>query len=108
MNPKKSDKNHAQIKYAKKHRAELNAKHKEYRGKRGELFRSLKSKPCADCGVSYGPHVMDFDHVRGEKEYNIGNMQHYSLQRLLDEIAKCDLVCANCHRERTYQRRCST
>ena len=71
-----------------------------------ETIRKLKQDPCMDCGESYPPYVMDFDHRDGsEKEFNVGNMTRSSVQKVLDEIAKCDLVCANCHRERTYRRR---
>jgi hypothetical protein len=48
---------------------------------------------------------MEFDHVRGEKLGNVANMaRHCSIAKIDAEIAKCDLVCANCHRERTWSR----
>ena len=66
---------------------------------------AAKDQPCADCDVKYPPHVMDFDHVRGEKEFGIGESYYrVGRKRLLAEIAKCDVVCANCHRERTFVR----
>jgi hypothetical protein len=47
---------------------------------------------------------MDFDHV-GEKTGEVSSFVYTSsTERLLDEASKCDVVCANCHRERTYQR----
>ena len=68
-------------------------------------MRSLKTEPCTDCGVTYPPYVMDFDHVRGDKLFTIGmSTQTKSKQQILDEAAKCDVVCANCHRKRTYER----
>jgi hypothetical protein len=48
---------------------------------------------------------MDFDHVRGEKLFVIGEHVRRAHNDLLMEIAKCELVCANCHRVRTEQRR---
>jgi len=46
---------------------------------------------------------MDFDHVRGKKLKAVGQLlTSRSLAVVIAEIAKCDLVCANCHRERTY------
>lgn len=48
---------------------------------------------------------MDFDHVRGVKKYNISTAifkNNYSVDRVLLEINKCDLVCSNCHRIRTF------
>jgi hypothetical protein len=64
-------------------------------------------KPCTDCGDSYPHYVMQFDHVRGEKLGDVSTMvtSGCSLKRIQTEIAKCELVCANCHAKRTYQRR---
>lgn len=62
-------------------------------------------RPCSDCGNKYPPEAMDFDHVRGPKAFNIGNARSVALKALAVEIAKCDLVCATCHRLRTCERR---
>lgn len=75
---------------------------------KAEIFRFLASlkhmKPCTDCGVSYPYYVMDFDHCRGKKVLNLASAQRVCLskKKILAEIAKCDLVCSNCHRERTH------
>lgn len=62
----------------------------------------LKSGPCADCGNRFHPVAMDFDHRDpAEKSFQISKGPK-NLQRVLAEIAKCDLVCANCHRVRTW------
>lgn len=69
------------------------------------MLGELKSKPCADCGHSYPSYVMDFDHVRGEKVDNISTLVSNQKWKLLsEELPKCELVCSNCHRERTHQR----
>ena len=69
---------------------------------------SLKQKPCMDCGVQYPHYVMDFDHRdRKTKLTTINRMVNYhsfSQEKILEEMTKCDLVCANCHRVRTYCR----
>lgn len=70
---------------------------------RRNWLNSLKSAPCMDCGGVFPPECMDFDHVRGVKFFNISNICR-SMESLLHEIAKCDLVCANCHRIRTAKR----
>lgn len=58
-----------------------------------------------DCGNSFPPYVMDFDHVRGEKLGNVSSMcNNRPLTTIMKEIEKCDLVCANCHRIRTQKR----
>ena len=65
----------------------------------------IKSVPCMDCGQSYPSYVMDFDH-RGDKSFTIakGISNNYSIERLLEEINKCDIVCSNCHRIRTWSK----
>lgn len=69
-------------------------------------LRKVKDVPCTDCGVRYPFYVMQFDHL-GDKTFNIG-MQgrngNVSWAKLSREVAKCEVVCANCHAERTYQR----
>ena len=66
------------------------------------IVRKAKDVPCIDCGKRYPPYVMDFDHVNGEKKFNVGKFGALSTERVLAEIAKCEVVCANCHRIRTY------
>lgn len=48
---------------------------------------------------------MQFDHVRGSKASNVTGLQGASVTALRAEIAKCDVVCANCHAIRTHERR---
>lgn len=69
------------------------------------LVNSFKDKPCADCGAQYAPQLMDFDHVRGKKLFNVSMGFSHSLDSLLKEIEKCDLVCCLCHRTRTWNRK---
>jgi hypothetical protein len=51
---------------------------------------------------------MDLDHVRGTKEFKVSEAVQaayaYPIKRVFDEIAKCEVVCANCHRVRTQDR----
>lgn len=70
-----------------------------------QWLNSIKeASPCTDCKVSYPYYVMDFDHI-GKKSSTINQLiENCSLQRLKDEIAQCELVCANCHRARTHER----
>lgn len=67
------------------------------------LLRKLKEVPCADCGVAYPYYVMDFDHLRN-KSFLLSRAKRKGRKVLQEEIAKCEVVCANCHRERTHQR----
>jgi hypothetical protein len=72
-----------------------------------ERYRVLKeSTPCADCGQYKRASACDFDHLPGStKRYGVSQMMGMSWATITDEIAKCELVCRNCHRERTHQRR---
>lgn len=72
----------------------------------GEYLREVKNVPCMDCGQTYPYYVMDFDHVRGEKLIEVGSMRSYgsSLASVKKEVFKCDVVCSNCHRVRTFSR----
>ena len=74
-------------------------------GKKGYVLRA-KAIPCMDCGVLYPPHQMHFDHVpeRGEKKFNLSQAGSHTMTEIVEEIAKCEVVCANCHAERTYVR----
>ena len=53
------------------------------------------------------PYVMQFDHLGEDKDRDIATLTRspVSLARLMVEIAKCEVVCANCHAERTHERR---
>ena len=71
--------------------------------KRAWLNDYKMSRGCQDCGYAGHPAVLEFDHVRGVKSFTIGHKAHYSLDRLKAEVAKCDVVCANCHRLRHHR-----
>jgi hypothetical protein len=71
------------------------------------ILDRCRAVPCSDCGERYPPCAMDFDHrdPSTKRAAVTGMIGRASTQRLLDEIAKCDIVCANCHRLRTSRRR---
>lgn len=77
---------------------------------RNNFLATLKNVPCMECGNKYPPYVMDFDHREPqEKEFTIsGKKIQLPISKLLEEIEKCDVVCANCHRIRTHNRRINT
>ncbi|MEK6208432.1 MAG: hypothetical protein AABM32_12420 [Chloroflexota bacterium] len=70
-----------------------------------EFLRDLRRRPCEDCGRSFPPWVMDFDH-RDPKTKSFALAAGHALLKardvLIAEIAKCDVVCANCHAIRTF------
>ena len=59
----------------------------------------LASHPCVDCGITE-IDVLEFDHVRGKKLFNIRSGVH-SFTETQEEIAKCEVRCANCHVRKT-------
>jgi hypothetical protein len=92
----------------KKLKSKLVARRKAAR----EYVNSLKNNPCSDCGNIFHPVAMDFDHRPGEIKYGgkSGGVARLvtnaaSKEKIDKEIAKCDLVCANCHRIRTAKQR---
>jgi len=75
-----------------------------------QVARIKIATPCFDCGKHYPSYVMDFDHVRGTKKATVSELvrNSSSWDQIQEEIDKCDLVCSNCHRERTFKRLGST
>lgn len=67
------------------------------------LVEFFRTHPCLDCGET-DPLVLEFDHI-GEKAFSISQgLRDRGWQRILEEIEKCEVVCANCHRRRTASR----
>lgn len=79
------------------------------RDKRNKIRRFLQeykqSNPCADCKENYPYWMMDFDHL-GDKDFTISNFSGTieSMEKIIDEVKKCEVVCSNCHRNRTHMR----
>lgn len=71
---------------------------------REKMLAYLRGKSCVDCGI-LDIVVFEFDHVRGEKVDDVSKlMKKGCWGRVLNELTKCDVVCANCHRIRTARR----
>lgn len=99
--------------YVRQWRKDNPAKQKEHRQLNKQriednyrLLWRLKSVPCADCHETFHPICMDFDH-RENKVIDVSKAacNGLSQETILKEAAKCDIVCANCHRIRTEMRR---
>lgn len=67
------------------------------------LVAYLREHPCTDCGET-DPVVLEFDHLRDKKFGIAAGLRDREWQSVLDEMAKCEVVCANCHRRRTAKR----
>ena len=103
----KEDQKTAARRSYEKHKAVVMARSAEKRRVMKEYVDELKaSTPCTDCNNKYPSYVMDFDHLpEFDKVDEVAHLvQRGSWQKLLDEIAKCDIVCSNCHRIRTFTR----
>ena len=73
---------------------------------RKKIKEYFLTHPCIDCGESDWV-VLEFDHCRGKKKQAVASMVHrgYSWKIILEEINKCDVRCANCHRRKTARER---
>jgi hypothetical protein len=73
------------------------------------IQESKQSRPCADCGENYPYWIMQFDHL-GNKEFNVSEWKLHTgnIEVIMKEIDKCEVVCANCHFNRTHLRRLKT
>ncbi|OLE51211.1 MAG: hypothetical protein AUG51_24615 [Acidobacteria bacterium 13_1_20CM_3_53_8] len=80
----------------------VNSRRKSRKLLQEAIIKYLHTHPCVDCGEA-DVLVLDFDHVRGGKVFNISEAMHkcYGVATLMAEIAKCEVRCANCHRRRT-------
>lgn len=64
------------------------------------LYQYVRDHPCVDCGET-DPLVLQFDHVIGNKSQDVPGMSQHSLEKIIEEIAKCVIRCANCHARKT-------
>lgn len=79
------------------------------------LTEKKRRTPCTDCGRNFHPAAMSFDHVRGLKRFCMTRRPSHGIDypsvygatraELLTEVAKCDIVCLNCHAVREVERR---
>jgi len=72
--------------------------------KRLRINSIAMAEGCVDCGYADHPHALDWDHVVGEKKFELGQARTRSWEIIERELNKCEPVCANCHRIRTKRR----
>jgi hypothetical protein len=93
-------------KYNKEHVAYIRVWLHARADKNRKIMRKLKGVPCTDCGNRFHFSAMTFDHLpKYKKRFDISKDMRVATHRMLEEIAKCEVVCANCHAIRTYKRR---
>lgn len=79
---------------------------RSYAKRRKEWFAfiaELKSGPCTDCGQTFHPAAMQFDHIEGERLHDVSSLWGRTREVVLAELEKCVLRCANCHAIRHYR-----
>ncbi len=85
--------------YIEKLRKQANIRNKEIK----TFLANYKiSIGCKDCGYNKHHSALDFDHIKGKKNLNVCFAK--SITQAKQEIKKCEVVCSNCHRIRTYNR----
>lgn len=91
--------------YYNSHKKKCNASVRKRSKEKKRLINAAKEGPCVDCGKTFPPCVMDFDHLDpSTKIQRVSWMHRNSVKKIIAEIDKCELVCSNCHRLRTYNR----
>lgn len=87
----------------------MTPKAKAYQGERrrqfNEWMREYKlGRGCTDCGYNADSRALDFDHAPGSKAFSISRAANRRWEAVVAEMDKCEVVCANCHRIRTWTR----
>jgi hypothetical protein len=76
------------------------------RAERMAMLVALKlASGCVDCGYRANADALQFDHVRGTKTNTVTSLAGVKMERLMEEIGKCEVRCANCHAIVTAERR---
>ena len=84
--------------------------HQRTSRRRTELSRKIwdikEESGCIDCGEKYPHFMLEFDHLPGYEKIASPNQlaRTHSLEKAMQEIEKCEIVCANCHKIRTWNR----
>lgn len=84
----------------------LKSEGKETRTVRRQFLEQCKAdKLCKNCKKIFPPYMLSFDHVKGKKIGNLTDIARSgTIEQLVEEMMKCELVCLNCHAHRTYLR----
>lgn len=92
--------------YYEEHKAETFARNQRTRRRQKLKLLELKAQsPCTDCGNKFHPFIMEFDHTDpSNKLFPVGRAGGRSGTQISKEMEKCELVCANCHKMRTFRR----
>jgi len=100
------------VAYREANKEKIREYKKKYNKKRRDAFRDFMKKikedaQCKDCEWTFKYYQLQFDHLpEHEKKFTISTHESWYkvTKELLEEISKCEVVCANCHAERTWIR----
>ena len=88
--------------YIKKNWGRIRERMSAERKKRAGILAEIKTtRGCARCGFNSHPVALDFHHINPEEKVDgVPNMsnRHAKWELVLEEVAKCEVLCANCHR----------
>lgn len=70
------------------------------------MINDLKlERGCAVCGYNSHPAALHFNHISGDKHFDISQDPKKAWGKLMAEVDKCEVLCANCHGIHTYENR---
>lgn len=80
---------------------------KTHKYKRGKIINKIKMESgCSDCGFNEHPSVLHFHHLNKKKKlFGIGRGLTRPMSVIMEEIKKCEVLCANCHAMKEYPMR---
>jgi hypothetical protein len=93
-------------KYYFENKEKYRERNRASRGRNDEFINQYKlENGCSKCGYNKHHSAIDFHHIE-EKSENISRMakDSYSIKKISEEMSKCILLCANCHREEHYKK----
>ena len=96
----REERNAKSRKYHQEHKDEINRRHRQDQQERKQKFLEWKKQfQCEKCGESH-PVCLDFHHINGaDKIVSVGKMKSNSEEKIKEELKKCVVLCANCHRK---------
>ena len=86
------------------HNPNKSQKTKTFQKRRREAINNIKlSLGCTLCGYNSHPAALQFNHIKGHKSFNISQDPKRKWEDIIAEIAKCEVLCANCHSIHSYE-----
>ena len=92
--------------WRKRHPEKYEKAWKRAQDQKRQILLDARAGGCIKCGEKH-PSCLDFHHRGGKKDKlgNISETRKFAVKRILEEIAKCDVLCANCHRKHHWNER---